>query len=339
MTKINKLILHIGVHKTGTTAIQTFLYENREVLQRQGFYLPVFLYGSKPKATVLRSSIIKKRKNKTRVYLRDIVAHAKENFCDTVVISDEDYSKTNEYDLSNVKIFSEFFEQIEVLMYCRRPDRQSESGYAFCVMWEATQYNKSPEEWYRDNPGNEYYRHAMFYKQAIPACEIKVMSYDLNVNRLIPSFVESCGMQDGPYILPKKEESNISANKYMVEVMNDINQFAMSDRVFLQVKGDVVNHEKLQRGPVAIFFSEEQRSLNQSRIEEITKKFIDEFHDGQPLFEAYKPIQVPKGLDEETKEMIITGIVKKYHLKIKKTSGFIVRLKRYLKRIWERHRY
>ena len=335
VSKVKKLILHIGVHKTGTTAIQTFLYQNREALQGQGFYMPEFLFCEEHKPVELRYSIINKEEEKTRMYLRDIVGRAKEQACDTVIISDEDYCKTNEVDLANVKIFSEFFEQIEILMYCRRPDRQSESGYAFCVMWESSKYSFSPEQWYADNPGNDYYRHAKFYKRAILGCKIKVMSYDFNVNRLIPSFIEACGMEDQAYSLPKKDSSNISANKFMVEVMNEINQFAMSDHVFLQVKNDVLHHEKLQAGPAAIFFSEEQRGLNQSLIEMRTGKFIDEFHKGQPLFEVFEPIQVPRGLDEAKKKMIVDEIVKKYHLRGKKTSGSIVRFKRILKRIWE----
>ena len=33
-----KLILHIGTHKTGTTALQQFLHANREALAARGFH-------------------------------------------------------------------------------------------------------------------------------------------------------------------------------------------------------------------------------------------------------------------------------------------------------------
>ena len=33
-----KLLLHIGTHKTGTTALQQFLYANRELLAACGFH-------------------------------------------------------------------------------------------------------------------------------------------------------------------------------------------------------------------------------------------------------------------------------------------------------------
>ncbi|MCY4043723.1 MAG: hypothetical protein OXE99_01435 [Cellvibrionales bacterium] len=40
-TKNKKLILHIGRHKTGTTSLQTFLFQNRDALKRQGVLYPV----------------------------------------------------------------------------------------------------------------------------------------------------------------------------------------------------------------------------------------------------------------------------------------------------------
>lgn len=335
--KCKKLILHIGVHKTGTTAIQTFLYENREVFRKRGFFVPDFIHSAKNKPGILRDSIRKKRKRRTRAYLQEMVVHAKENACHTVILSDEDFSKTNEDDLGHVKFFAEFFEEIEVLMYCRRPDRQSESGYAFCVMWEGSKYRGSPDQWYMKNPGNDYYRHASYYRETLPGCRIKAVSYDFNVKRLIPSFIEACGMEARDYILPEKDQSNISANKYMVEVMNEINQFAISDRVFCQVRAEITQHEKLQDGPKAIFFSDKQRRLNQNRVEPRMKRFIEEFHGGEPLFDPFLSIPVPRGLDEREKAAIVSELVCKY--KLKDEFGPLERFKRVLKDIWRRGQY
>lgn len=36
----NTLILHIGTPKTGTTAIQKFLYDNQTLLKEKGFFYP-----------------------------------------------------------------------------------------------------------------------------------------------------------------------------------------------------------------------------------------------------------------------------------------------------------
>lgn len=328
--KLKKLILHIGVHKTGTTAIQTFLYENRDLLNRQGFYMPVFLYCQENKPADLRYSIIDGKSNETRIYLEEIVKNAKENSCHTVIISDEDYCKTNEDDLRNVKIFDEFFDEIEVLIYARRPDRQSESGYAFCVMWHGSKYSKSPDIWYGNNPGKDYYKHASFYKNNIKGCNIKVVSYDFKAENLIDSFIEACGMESIEYKQPKKDESNISANKYMIEIMNEINKYDLKDKLFFEIKNHVLNHKKLQNGPKAIFFSNELRMANQKGIETSTKKFIEEFNKGEEIFKELEPIEVPEGLEKSLKKSIVDEIVRKYNLSDKKQPESIIHFKEML---------
>ncbi|BES66413.1 hypothetical protein SANA_28520 [Gottschalkiaceae bacterium SANA] len=329
--KCKKLILHIGVHKTGTTAIQTFIYENRQALNKQGFYMPAFLFCEEHKPAELRYSILKQDENKTRAYLKEIVEHAKSESCETVIISDEDFCEVSKDDLSHVKIFNEFFEQVEVLMYCRRPDRQSESAYAFCVMWKTSKYSGSPERWFMDHAGKEYYDYASFYQTAIPDCKIRPMSYDFNAHKLIGSFIDVCGMEKIDYLLPKKEASNVSANKFMIEVMNEINKYQLSDKMFLEIKDYVLHHADLQKGPKAIFFSNEQRKENQNLLANKMKKFVDEFYGGKAIFDELVPIRVPNGLEREVKTKIVNEIVEKYGLEGEKQVGAIVRFKKTLK--------
>lgn len=329
--KLKKLILHIGVHKTGSTAIQSFLYKNNDLLNNQGFYMPDYLYCAEYKPADLRYSIIKKDANLTRFHLKSIVENAKKRNCDTVIISDEDYCKANEHDLSNVKIFSEFFEEVEVLIYCRRPDTQSESGYAFCVMWKTSKYSQSPEQWYSNNPGKNYLFIADFYNNMIDRCNINLVSYDFNSKRLIDSFIEACGITEVQFKMPKRNESNISANKYMVEIMNEINKYQLNDRLFLLIKEYVLHHKELQDGPKAIFFSDESRAENQALVENANRQFIDKYNNGKELFDALVPMEVPAGLDEKRKQTIIDEIVKRYHLKGKKEEQSIVRFTETLK--------
>lgn len=328
--KLKKLILHIGVHKTGSTAIQTFLYKNNNLLNKQGFYMPDFLYCPEHKPAEIRYSILKKDSKRTKDLLKQMIQNAKEKQCDTVIISDEDYCKANEHDLSNVKIFGEFFEEIEVLIYCRRPDRQSESGYAFCVMWETSKYSQSPEYWYSNNPGKNYFFIANFYQQTIQGCNIKLVSYDFNSNRLIDSFITACNMKEEAYTLPYKNESNISANKYMIEVMNEVNKYKLNNKLFKEIKEYVLNHKELQNGPKPIFFSNEQRITNQHLIEKVNQKFIDVFNNGEEIFKPLTPIEVPPGLDAKKKKAIVNEIIEQYNLNNKKEAGSIIRFTEFL---------
>ena len=41
------LYVHVGTTKTGTTAIQSFMIDNQEVLNQKGYYYPLFPYRCK----------------------------------------------------------------------------------------------------------------------------------------------------------------------------------------------------------------------------------------------------------------------------------------------------
>lgn len=45
MRRKNKLILHIGTQKTGTSSLQTFLTKNRKILDKYGWSYPEFRYS------------------------------------------------------------------------------------------------------------------------------------------------------------------------------------------------------------------------------------------------------------------------------------------------------
>lgn len=54
---MSNIILHIGALKTGTTALQNFLFQNRKVLRSQGVEYPVF---SLPKADTKNGTFLRK---------------------------------------------------------------------------------------------------------------------------------------------------------------------------------------------------------------------------------------------------------------------------------------
>lgn len=82
-----KYILHIGTNKTGTTAIQSFLYNNREELKEFGFYYPDFglhnhghhnlarlLKGAKPDLLNIQSNWQKQLKSHLKKYEKTIIS-------------------------------------------------------------------------------------------------------------------------------------------------------------------------------------------------------------------------------------------------------------------------
>ncbi|MEX1307690.1 MAG: hypothetical protein AB1Z19_04105, partial [Eubacteriales bacterium] len=207
----------------------------------------------------------------------------------------------------------------------------------FCVMWIGSKLSTSPEIWYKRNPGKDYLRLAEFYESKIGSCKIVPISYDFNQNRLIDSFIDACQLEKRDYQLPKKAKSNVSANKYVVEVMNDLNHYIMDDQTFFKIRERVLNHEKLKNGPKAIFYSNEERRQNNQRLQKSTKAFIEKYNHGQPLFEELKDIDVPAGLDKETKQKIVQKILDDFKLDDKRDLPSIIQLKETLQIPEETH--
>lgn len=321
--KIKKLILHIGAHKTGTTAIQNFLFFNSDKINKHGFYLPLFLYNEERTPIELRLSIVKKDVQRAEKHLEAIADRANKLCCDTVIISDENYCKVSERDFSTAEVFSRYFDEVIVLMYCRRQDRELESRYAFRVMYHEAKLSDTPEEWYARYKGRDYYKIAKFYEEIIPRSSIKIVSYDQNSKNLIKSFMDVCSIPEDDYVLPSKVDSNISSNKYIVEVMSEANQYFMSDDFFKKVRDYVLNHQMLKDGPKPLFYSMNNRIECQKLFKKNNSKLMKAYYDNQPIFDKMADIKVPSGLSKDIKEKIIKEVISAFNLKYSKRGKSI----------------
>ncbi|MBR1630056.1 MAG: hypothetical protein IJ679_12465 [Lachnospiraceae bacterium] len=124
--------LHIGMPKTGTTAIQCFLRDNREELKKQGFCYPDFGYAY-PKVGAHRNGYFVSRvdnlyeKEREGSY-RKLDKLAKS--CEKIILSDEAiWRKQRKLDFW--KTIRERFESLgltlQIIVYLRRQDEMIES--------------------------------------------------------------------------------------------------------------------------------------------------------------------------------------------------------------------
>jgi hypothetical protein len=130
--KKRKLILHIGLHKTGTSAIQSFLGLNRNKLFNEGIYVPRSNFYKLGEWDIHHfiADVFKKDKfnqSNLKTILSKIVNDSKK--CHTVLISSEMFYEPC-IDLKKIKTyFSEYFSPIIIIIYLRRQDYFSCSIY------------------------------------------------------------------------------------------------------------------------------------------------------------------------------------------------------------------
>ena len=125
-----RLILHIGAHRTATSALQDFLHANVEPLQEKGFLYPFqvrrhvklmndFFAGRRQVSEI-------GKKLSTRMINRKKALH-------TMILSDEDICMRR--DLSVLAEFREWFD-VKVVFTLRRQDTWLESWYFQNIKWQ-----------------------------------------------------------------------------------------------------------------------------------------------------------------------------------------------------------
>jgi hypothetical protein len=143
-----KVILHIGTHKTGTTALQQFLYANRKSLAACGFHYATPPYGLH-EANFIANALNVGNTHAVEAFLTKHVNVARRSGSHTILVSAENFyamsvlsavqrrevsvnAVDRDHDLI-MKLQSLMPEDVttcQVVCYFRRPDRFAESLYS-----------------------------------------------------------------------------------------------------------------------------------------------------------------------------------------------------------------
>ncbi|MDO4190049.1 MAG: hypothetical protein Q4D29_13780, partial [Lachnospiraceae bacterium] len=167
----NKLILHIGMPKTGTSAIQGFLYDNRDRLNKYNISYPDLIEDMTKRGYVVATRPEGRTKNgvslnhfrswdnmecispavitEWNVYTDLINSYLKDS---SVIISDEDlWCQGNNYVL--IRELKKICSNIEIIVYLRRQDLEIEAiwnqvvkRYGYCSL----DFKDARERWEND---------------------------------------------------------------------------------------------------------------------------------------------------------------------------------------------
>ena len=134
-----KLILHIGTEKTGSTALQNFLAQNKEVLLEQNYYIPTFLgsidhrwlpvimYPLERRDDLTDSCIGHEEKDREKIVTNkrtEFEKRARQDNDQTWIISSEHLQARlkNKQEIEKLRTFlMDYFEEINVICYLRKP--------------------------------------------------------------------------------------------------------------------------------------------------------------------------------------------------------------------------
>ncbi|MEZ5586119.1 MAG: hypothetical protein R3E46_03505 [Sedimenticolaceae bacterium] len=181
--------IHIGLHKTGTTYLQTMLFANRQWLEACDFYLPLTgLASDKSKhdhASAGHARLMRwlKRPESERFVdiERALMAELEATRCSNVLLTSETFSAPHNrriIDTIRQKFATGF--DIRIIVYLRRQDHWVESFYKEMLGWAGRRETRSLEQFVADE-GTElldYRKRLNPWIKAFGAESVIVKSYE-----------------------------------------------------------------------------------------------------------------------------------------------------------------
>jgi hypothetical protein len=181
-----RIILHIGTPKTGTTAIQSYLFANRAVLASNGVLYPMTGLQTKDEFGPRHKGLTHRNHENARRW-RKLRTEIKESPAPTAIISCEAFWRYPERAQQIRDKFAHL--DFEIIVYLRRQDRMLASWHAHTVKHYGP--ISSPEFWHHQKRLLEYdrlieQREAAFEKIIVrPYCEGE---------NVIPDFMSSLNL-------------------------------------------------------------------------------------------------------------------------------------------------
>lgn len=254
-----RLILHVGMHKTGSTSIQNFLCENSGYLRTQGIYA---LDSGNGKPLKLRFALERGEREEATSLIQDLLRQVEESNCHTLVLSDEDFTRSIKRTDHCLELLNSYFD-VEVLVYIRRQDKMLESIYGFSIQWYPTRRTLGSEEILTQLGKKDF---GLFLDKwegivGFDAVHVKIFDELIRTKEsLLLDFIGFLALPEShPWIFPTKEQSNITLNKYIINFLQRTNHIPLEQPAFEALISFLSTESTIQKGPKASFFEEETR--------------------------------------------------------------------------------
>jgi hypothetical protein len=239
-----KLLLHIGTHKTGTTALQQCLLRNERVLLKKGIYYAHWDGGKN--ANELARAVSRRRKSRAENFLQSQLKNACASGAGTIVVSAESFYAMTMFDTvfkdeasqfrgshywRSESASIEFLRSLlpsdmrtKIVVFFRRQDQFLESLYHQMVKSAARVSTLEIAEFRALlSEALDYRRHMDLWSAVFPNCA--VYSYDQTGTNIAHFFLRNVlGISTLEEFRELRQRSNIRFNRDILEFYRLLNQ-------------------------------------------------------------------------------------------------------------------
>jgi len=188
---MKKLIVHIGIGKTGTSSIQKMLMDNKILLDNNYYYYPS-IAGSKDAHHYLANYHLSNLDDKIRVHLNNIIQVFKRNDYKVLLLSSEQFCYCKN---SYVKEFSSYFHDwdVRVIFYVRKQFKLIKSTFLQKLV-EGSAYSDDIVTFFNESKiGFNYLNRVKSWDNYFGANSIDARLFDGKEN-VCQDFIEAAGL-------------------------------------------------------------------------------------------------------------------------------------------------
>ncbi|EAW0606865.1 hypothetical protein YZ24_08275, partial [Campylobacter lari] len=248
--------VHIGTPKTGTTTIQKFLSDNRELLLKQGYYYPYqYAHGEhwkicklfKLQSESISEEYFQVALSKDKTELNNLNIRFKDELwkqnLDKVILSSEcilEFS-TQLKDVYNLRqcLINLGFHKIFIILYLRNPFDTAVSFYnTELLLNRKSRYSMFDDYSNSLNYGYHVCNHKktiLWYQEVFGKENIKIRIFDKNYfikNNFVVDFLESVGIRwDSKFVVPCFQNETI--NLLGIQICRSVNKFKIQTNLML----------------------------------------------------------------------------------------------------------
>ena len=296
--------LHIGMHKTGTSAIQTFMYGlRRKLLEKYKILYPetgVLIVGGTPGHHYMGFSLIKSINVEQFIppksfeeYINDLKVEILKTNPEIVIISSEVFDNIQDSHSFNrlKKGLNDIFNDMSIIVYFRRQDLLIESFYSQAIKhWSVKEKADFKTFVNRHKVQSNLLNYDIFlerWNKSFPEAKIIPRIYDrkkFTEGNVMIDFFSSLGI-DLPEIKEMQIEVNPSLTPLSSLVMRKINQnFDLSRNEHWKVFKYLLQLDKEEGSPIKTFFTLPERIEFLEHFKESNERLFSEWFNGKNEF-------------------------------------------------------
>ncbi|MDO6709134.1 hypothetical protein Q4567_00230 [Aliiglaciecola sp. 2_MG-2023] len=264
---MKQLILHVGLHKTGTSSIQSFLMKNIEILKEQG----TAVYTRKGKAGVhwVPAMIKNKQPHQVKMVADFVRSELAKDDVNQVIISSENFTQTKQANYPMITSLLPSNTQLVIIIYLRRQDLLKQSVYSQMVKQGTFSGTINEDSHYN----LDLYKQCTKWKALTNDIRVRVVERSqLIEGDLLKDFVHTIGLKWNEKFEPLINQINESYCSDTMEFKRLLNAKKLPPAINKKVAATLSQYDKERSDnerEKAVFFDYSEAS-----------SFLDGFHEG-----------------------------------------------------------